>query len=658
MSSGGIPGLNSPYTSDEFIQGLMKPEKLKLENMEEDLSTLSEQKGYWQDLGRYVGDLRTASRGLFSFENPFNNKAVESSNERLLRASATRQAKEQELNLTVLRTATADKFISPSLPSDTQVPSGNYTLEVSSETVTFRYRGGSLADFASRLEERSNGLLKTSVVRDSPDTQLILFESTKTGKDSRIDFQGEALNWALENEIVAPVEGKNEVIPLGQAEATLEPGDSYQWTPPEGIKIDPAMTLEYTITIRDVPPKEVPQEAPESPTLPGTSSALFQDVEVMSFGSRVDIPEGIDTPLGEVPERRDDTLGYYTTSSGEQQLPPLPSELGAMNVRVPLGEEQGDFLSLNLGNNNTHRELSITNIRLVPPLSGEREYEPTNSLSEGQDALLDFNGIQITRPTNQVDDLIPGLALELRRPDPNEVVNLKVVPNIEGAKEAVIGFVVYYNQVIRELLILSSDNGEIINEVSFFDDQERERAFERLGAMQGDTSLTQIKSRMQRIVSEPYPTSLERELSLLSQIGVSTNASAQRDAGSVDITRLRGYLEINEEILDQALATKGDAIKELFGQDSDGDLVVDSGIAYALDNFLKPYTQLGGIFANKISLVDSQIDRANDEIDDYKEFLVEYEAKLRSQYAQVDAAMNQLESSSNSLNIFNQNNKQ
>ena len=247
--------------------------------------------------------------------------------------------------------------------------------------------------------------------------------------------------------------------------------------------------------------------------------------------------------------------------------------------------------------------------------------------------------------------------MNLNRADPDEEVDIKVEPDIESAKDEIIKFVYNYNQAMTQILILSTDNTDIVNEIEYFNDEEREKAMEELGTFRGDITLMQLKNRLRRITSSPYSTSLERELSMLSQIGISTNAGVG-GGGSVNISKLRGYLEINEDVLDQALRTKSPAIKELFGQDTDGDLVVDSGVGYEMDSFLNPYIQTGGILSNKISQLDSNIADTNDDIDDYKEYLADYEADMKRKYGTMEGMLNQLESTSSSLDSFNQQNKQ
>ena len=217
MADISIPGLNSKYNTEELVKGLVEVEKVKLTSMEEKVDDYKAEKTIWQSFNRKISSLRSSSKSLYGFENPFSDKLVNSSNERLLTAIADRDADEQEMSFTILRTAAADKFISPSLSRDEKVPPGRYGFKVGDEEFTLNYRGGKLSDFARRLESKSNGLLKLTVVRDTSDTQVILFESTKTGIDNRLIFQDDALSWALDKELIRPSETDDISFPLDPA---------------------------------------------------------------------------------------------------------------------------------------------------------------------------------------------------------------------------------------------------------------------------------------------------------------------------------------------------------------------------------------------------------------------------------------------------------
>ncbi|QEN07210.1 hypothetical protein EXM22_04100 [Oceanispirochaeta crateris] len=658
MADISIPGINSKYNTEELVQGLVEVEKVKLSTMENSVKEQEEEKRIWQNFNRKISSLRTSARTLFGFENPFSNKLVDSSNERILTATATRDAEEQELSFTVLQTASTDKFISPSMPVDERVPEGTYSFEVGDKEFSLRYRGGKLSDFAKRLEAKADGLMKLTVVRDTSDTQVVLFESTATGTENRLRFKDDALSWALDSGIIKPVETDNTQINFDtsrktvQSEVLLTAESELHIELPSPVPVEDGMILEYTISVTDIDPASREPVEPPPPVLPSTASAVLDGLEVQSFANKAEIPPWNKPELPPVVE--DSSIGFFLTETESQNLQDLPAGNEPQKVKIPLTSSQGNILSFDFINKNTLREVNISNMRITDPRSADG-YVGVNSLSTAGNAILDFNGIKVERDTNEIDDLIPGVTLNLQRANPDEEVDIAIKPDVESAKDEIIKFVYNYNQAMTQILILSSDNTDIVNEIDYFTDEEREKALEELGTFRADITLMQLKNRLQRITSSPYETSLERELSMLSQIGISTNA-AVGGGGSVNVSKLRGYLEINEEVLDKSLQTNSRAIKELFGQDTDGDLVIDSGAGYELDRFLNPYIQTGGIFSNKIRMLDNGISDTNDEIEDYKEYLADYESDLKRKYGSMEGMLNQLESNSSSLDTFNQQN--
>jgi flagellar hook-associated protein 2 len=280
-------------------------------------------------------------------------------------------------------------------------------------------------------------------------------------------------------------------------------------------------------------------------------------------------------------------------------------------------------------------------------------FKPNHPVSEANDAIIKYEGITITRPSNTIDDVIPEITLNVK--DKTEkTATLEVKADTEASKDALIQFVGKYNQTVAKINILSQTKPEIIEELDYFTDEEKEKSHKQLGMFQTDFSLTSIKSNMQSILSAGYSFSDEATITMLSQIGIATNAAGF--SGSYSQSKLRGYLEIDEKKLDSALEKNLDDIKTMFGYDSDGDLIIDSGIAYKLDKQISAYTQTGGILALKTSTLDSKIKSSETRIARLEEQMDDKEAELRSKYSQMEGALNSLESQQSTIqNFVNQN---
>lgn len=668
MSDISIPGLTSKYNSTEIVKGLVEAEKTRLTSMEEELDSIELEKKHWQEVNRRLSALQTSAKKLFGFENPFNEKVVTSSNEGILTATADRSADLSDYSLKVLQTAKSDRFLSGSLSDDYRVESGTYTYKVGDEEVSFRFRGGKLRDFASKVNEQGNNLIRATVVKDTADTQVLLLEAIPTGSFNRMFFKDDAEKLALSASMIrrqpvnmqqADTSAIKDLTPAGLEERldlqddtlTLRYGGKASIPLNRDFPIEEGTILEIEVEIQDLDENQVIPAEPQPPELPNIPGIEYEGISVESAGSLLDLPPWESPP----PPERSDDLSVIAFSDGTSRFnaEPIEDRLGPQRIAIPLKTYLDQLDSVELTNNNTHRDIQFRNIRVYNP-DQQRGYEAVNPVDSAEDALVEFNGIEISRETNEIDDLIPGVTLDLNRAS-DEEVDLSIEPDRELSKESLIEFVFQYNNVITRILILSQDNPDVVDEIEYFTDEERDQAMEDLGDLRADLTLMQIKNRLQSIVTSPYETRAGNALSLLTQLGISSNETG---GGGFNAAKLRGYLEINEGKLDQALNGDILAIKELFGMDSDGDLLMDSGAGVQLDNYLKAFTQTGGILTLKTDRLDREIDEQNDDIDDFKTYLEDYEQELKIEYGNMEGMLNQLESSSKSLdNMFNSNNQ-
>lgn len=85
------------------------------------------------------------------------------------------------------------------------------------------------------------------------------------------------------------------------------------------------------------------------------------------------------------------------------------------------------------------------------PAPGDPSYLSFTASQNAQNAELYLNGDKtttITRPTNSISDLIPGLTLDLNNADPNTTINVSVGTDTQSIEQKVTAFVNAYNSVI------------------------------------------------------------------------------------------------------------------------------------------------------------------------------------------------------------------
>ena len=154
MAEISIPGVSDKYKTNDYIDALMKKERIPLTREQESLDRYKEQQGAWRGMNQKMSALRDSTKTLYSFENPFNNKIASSSDERAITADPGREAEAGSIKIDVIKEATSDRFLSGEIDKNSKVPKGVYTFEVGDKKITFNYKGGKLTDFVNSLNKR------------------------------------------------------------------------------------------------------------------------------------------------------------------------------------------------------------------------------------------------------------------------------------------------------------------------------------------------------------------------------------------------------------------------------------------------------------------------------------------------------------------------
>ncbi len=665
MSDLTIPGVTSKVDTQKMIDAIMEVERQPLKRLEQDAAAEKARKTAWQGVNRSMSSLRDAARQLYGLSSPFAEKIADSSNAKQLTATASRQAVDETRSIAVNKVATADRFLSRSLPKDYKVAAGDYGFAVGGKEVRLTFKGGSLTEFADAVNRRGGDLLRASVVNDTPDSRVLLLEAKPTGAANRLTFLDQSAALGTTIGLLERTATATREIPLTEREIlrwtraldpsqyklsdgvlTLEPGAEVKLPVQPSLTLNEHMVLELSVSVERLPEATEQAKAPAGPAIPSTGSVQFGGVTIQAAPSQAPAPEA---PPQKPPERVDDLQVLFMEGGGKLiELPPLSDTRGFTKISIDIGALAGSIESLDLRNRNTFRRISVRDVAIVDTTQ-RGDYVAVRPLSQAADAELTVDGVPATRPTNSVDDLIPGVTLSLLAPT-TEPVTLEVHRNAELIKKQILEYIGAYNRSLTDIDILTRKDEQVIADAQYLTDDERKTAEANLGLLSAETTLTRLKSSLQQLMMNPYPTSLGRELTLLAQAGIATDL---RSPGSgIDKTRLRGYLEVDDAKLDKAIATTPDALRELFGNDTDGDLVVNAGVGYAMDTMLRPYVQSGGVFATRTVTIDSQIARTNKQIKDLQADLEDKQAELKRKYGLMESALSAMEKNSEALRNF------
>ncbi len=668
MSDLNIPGVTDRYGTKDLISGLMEVERVPLEREETRLEGFNKEQDAWREVNSQMTTLRDSSRNLFSFDNPFSLKLASSTQENAISATPARDANFESFKVEVLQKATADRFLSGEIDSDMRVPEGEYAFRVSDKTIKLNWRGGKLDDFVAAINRRSADTVKASLIGVTKDTKSLLIESLVTGSENKLIFEGSAEQFAKDIGMIqvkpessgisiplnsSTIQGtgnlSSQTIQITDTALSLPPQTGFETKLPGTVTADSANIIRFSASFSDMPIEDPIQT---DPTLPYSGIVSFKDVTLSNETIDITLPT---VEQAEIKTPQEDFTSVFIKTSSGQEIPLKNINIDGSSTEfsITVGEYP-DIASIVIKNNNTHKTLSVSPFDVLSP-SSTTDFVPTNAVEQAGDAIIKYEGITITRPTNDIDDVVPSVTLNVHDVT-DKAATITISPDTETAKEQLITFVAQYNRLIAEVNILTQNKPEVISELTYLDDDEIETANERLGMFTGEFSLTNSKSSLQQIMANAYPTTDNSDISMLSQIGISTSASTGGFSG-VSSSRLRGYLEINEDLLDNALENNIEEIKNLFGYDSDEDLVIDTGLAYEMEKHLQAFTQVGGIIATKNSTLDRQIDASQEKIETLEDKLVDTEQRLRVQYGRMESTLNSLESQSSSItNFSNQNN--
>jgi len=154
------------------------------------------------------------------------------------------------------------------------------------------------------------------------------------------------------------------------------------------------------------------------------------------------------------------------------------------------------------------------------------------------DADFTIDGLQISRSTNSISDVINGVTLTLMKE--NSSASVTVAADNEAIKEQIEAFVTAYNDVTS-----------LISSNSTYDTESEEG-----GILVGEGTSRNIQNNLRDQVSSGV-SGLSGSLSILAQIGITTNYKT-------------GNLDINSTTLDTKLGTNLDDIADLFNDSTNG----------------------------------------------------------------------------------------
>jgi flagellar hook-associated protein 2 len=232
--------------------------------------------------------------------------------------------------------------------------------------------------------------------------------------------------------------------------------------------------------------------------------------------------------------------------------------------------------------------------------SGDSEEDRVQSAA---DAQFTVNQLAITSSSNEVEDVVPGVTLTLRKKG-TDAVSVDVAKDRAAVATQVQAFATAVNDL-----------------VTFFNDQSTAAKSGKDGIAR-DPLVRALRDSLRSVVTGPQEGS--GSLSRLAEIGVSFNTS--------------GKLTIDQTRLNTALDSSASDVASLFA-DRFG----------AVDSLVSEYTDAGGLVSDVRKRIDTQVKRLASRIDTLEQQLIIRRAALQQEFIAADRAMSQLNRQGSSL---------
>ncbi|MBN2801391.1 MAG: flagellar filament capping protein FliD [Deltaproteobacteria bacterium] len=222
-----------------------------------------------------------------------------------------------------------------------------------------------------------------------------------------------------------------------------------------------------------------------------------------------------------------------------------------------------------------------------------------------QNAWITINGLDVYSPTNQVQDAIPGIALDLKATG-TATAALTVSEDIAGMEETIQAFVDSYNEVVSYFATNSVYNAE-----------------ENIkGPLAGDATSRRVMDTLGSLISTAYTSGTS--LHSLGQIGIETSSD--------------GKLLLDSDKLQEALGANFDDVVALFTSDDGAAAKLKTTID---DVFVD---EDNGTLSTRTESLQGSIDDIQGRIDDFDAYIENMSSRLRDRFTSMEVAMGQMQS--------------
>jgi len=301
------------------------------------------------------------------------------------------------------------------------------------------------------------------------------------------------------------------------------------------------------------------------------------------------------------------------------------------DITVTDASLQGTVSAINAANLGVTAEIIDTGdasdryrIQLIGETGAENAFSLTSSDStlsfssaqSATDAQLNVNGIDFTRSSNVIDDVITGVTLSLNTVT-NGAANLSINQDDNQTRANIVDFVTIYNEAQRQLKELS--NSSIGGELA------------------GDSIFRSLTSSLRSLVLGTS-SSASGNISNLSDMGISVSRT--------------GELDVDDTKLDNALANNFSDVVTMFSANTDNQSASSTdvaGLAGDITNLIADATAADGYLESQQDTLADANSRRQEELSDLADRMERVEERYNRQFLAMQQIIDQMNSTRESM---------
>ncbi len=570
LSTSGINNLVYSYKSTEYNRRIYP-----LETKKQKFSNLSSE---WGSLKSKLTTFKSTLSGLKDATNTtlFNSKSVEVSNSNFLTATATKSSSASAYSLRINQLAKSDLLVSATQTSSTavttlagkhtiQIQSGDYTANVDIELTDSETNESIMEKLSSAINTDKAVVNSDSFVATDSFSGAGSFDIEINGTTKTISYDYSAGSKTYDEVMDDLVTQINNDVSGVAAEKVVD---------------DVTGDVSLKVTVED---------SKNSISI-SSSDFLNMDVTDEKGGSGISV------------------ASIFTPSSGNSKFSISAKESGYDN-RLILSDTSGSILN----------QIGLTSGILTGRTMAADDnaagymYSANSSIDNELNSKLVFNGVNIQRNSNTVDDIVSGVTFNLKSvmDAGDQDVSVSVSVNTESIKEEIDKFIKDFNDVYKYV------RGNSESEDS------------RRGIFRGDSSAQSLLNTFQNTAMGKVTGLADDHFAYLSEIGIKFDP-------------VNGLSISDSTKLETSIKEKPSQVANLFNS--------DNGLANTLYTTVDNFTKNGGVIDNLVKSYDDNVTYYSDRIEASNKSIDKGAEILRKKYEDLQGQLLTLINSANYLN--------